>query len=1462
MKLLSIDSTPTSTTSPTLGNSTKNNHVTIQGAAASSSQVERTNARRGLSIRQRMMDEFEGGGERPAATVVRSSGRRKTAPMVKHSVSNKSFGGQGQGEKKVTFENKRAAPSSKQEEDSSSGMQQKQQEQDFQMPSPFLSSSIQEKPISRLSKTRLEKSKPKRVSKFKLRQQATQSDNVGAEGGFPSFDFPVGSLTRKGSTQNQQSKRSNSQMQKPKAEVKNSDSSMSSEADVMISNMSQNEINENVVELKSMLSSSTLEFLRNRSNQKKNSKDMNSSTSTHSAPESTQKTQTRDQYKQESSLEEKKAMAKKLASIKTEEELDEAYAMTMGITDNNNPTGEETELESASNLLRSTSFRQRVLGAKRVCEYLENRVQSMISEKGSMTCWTEYSTSYPVLLPVALRCILDQPCTDKYRLLHSHALRSIHALVLLFCHPEHRIFVSNFGNVVDPTYIYQMYFMKDAVPIPSPEVCYPKQGGNDNPGAKPSDAACYATDSSAESASLDGKAFYKDPLWTLLSRMRILPCIAKLLKPSFVKNLQHFDQNHLSIESITSICGVLAILSQRSPGGACAIAQHQDILPTMMSMTLEPGNDKGLPSDNNQKGDHCDSEEEKTGNEGEHGAVNNFLVNTKLAMPVVILFCTLTRQSRTVAECAHVEAVMEYLNCILSTDAENEDEWLLQKMCIILWRIRLRYALGLQHLSTFLSLSANQLTRCNQTKYSLASEYLSAFGALCDCVRITSFHGGFKSEADKAVLSNTDRETLIMAGVWLSSHAKGCYEFLMQSLVEEHKGVSSEIKLASARLRMIFSYVAAASPIDLNVDSIDEDSKESAFPEFETSDSQLVPVIPQHFSINILQRLIDSGILFECLNTVLRSYVKGWENYTCDTLNDGISYEEEACASSLVDIFFSSLFHLMGPKVRKRGHDDAGEEDSKLELLSERVFAHIVLVLQEQGPPKMTTTCLNRYEQPFQARIGWLNHAHFSIARYLVFALSIRSGSNTAIKVFPLIQCFSFSLVGRLQRSEEAMATILLSQDILFETKIGHLLDPTQSVCATQDMLLQEFCRTRRSQAQLDHSFKLIGRPGITSKGKGPFSLESLRSEADFRDYSVTNASELNSLLLPLESDWIWKVLSSSVSVKDEQNSEEWKSILEKSSLVTLSCLKILLSMEKVSSEVNFAATLSCGMKMYYLCNVCLYPENIIRYDGVITVFQELFDVYSRASSKEEENNGKKAFILACYKHSNVQYTKLASNMDITTEDEVYDDKVLEIFYDSRGQDEGNASRKELKAVDDFIGDICKAFVDFGAQYDIFVHIIRYLMSPGFPVRFRMRVLTNLSDLFHLLTTQEEMTDLGGTDMISILEKSMTGGLPNKDGSTKDSAEFLDELSSILSKKDVTTGIPNLSVLNGGFFYMFAVAHLARNLASSSLNCECGLEKMKHRMKTKNIDPSLRIDIVSICGISSDEGQWRRSKSC
>jgi hypothetical protein len=127
-----------------------------------------------------------------------------------------------------------------------------------------------------------------------------------------------------------------------------------------------------------------------------------------------------------------------------------------------------------------------------------------------------------------------------------------------------------------------------------------------------------------------------------------------------------------------------------------------------------------------------------------------------------------------------------------------------------------------------------------------------------------------------------------------------------------------------------------------------------------------------------------------------------------------------------------------------------------------------------------------------------------------------------------------------------------------------------------------------------------------------------------------------------------------------------------------------------------------------------------------------------------------------------------------------------------------------------------------------------------------MRVLTNLSDLFHLLTTQEEMTDLGGTDMISILEKSITGGLPNKDGSTKDSAEFLDELSSILSKKDVTTGIPNLSVLNGGFFYMFAVAHLARNLASSSLNCECGLEKMKHRMKTKNIDPSLRIDIVSV----------------
>eukprot|EP00957_Ditylum_brightwellii_P202917 15332381-Ditylum_brightwellii.AAC.1 len=95
-------------------------------------------------------------------------------------------------------------------------------------------------------------------------------------------------------------------------------------------------------------------------------------------------------------------------------------------------------------------------------------------------------------------------------------------MVLLFSHPENHIYDSSSSssssssrNIVDPTTIYQLYFMKDHVPTPSSSRLYtnsttkpsPVKGENDTEGGVGSGPGpgpgCYATNSSAESAEKD-----------------------------------------------------------------------------------------------------------------------------------------------------------------------------------------------------------------------------------------------------------------------------------------------------------------------------------------------------------------------------------------------------------------------------------------------------------------------------------------------------------------------------------------------------------------------------------------------------------------------------------------------------------------------------------------------------------------------------------------------------------------------------------------------------------------------------------------------------------------------------------------------------------------------------------------------------------------------------------------------
>ena len=237
----------------------------------------------------------------------------------------------------------------------------------------------------------------------------------------------------------------------------------------------------------------------------------------------------------------------------------------------------------------------------------------------------------------------------------------------------------------------------------------------------------------------------------------------------------------LSRDAIVAICGILSMLSLRAPGAAVAIAQHRDILPRLISATLEPG-----------QSDH------------------KFVVDPKVALPTVYLLCIICGQSRSAAK--SLQLVAGNILCIIASEADHEAEWHLQQWCIILWRILLRYGLCLSSLSTILPLSIRYLADdARDIRTCPTPEYLSAYAVICECVKIATLHGGSQSLGGKNFISGSDRETLAMSGMWLSSHAKNCADSFMAS-TDKVDDPRKRMKLMASRLRFLSCYFDASSP--------------------------------------------------------------------------------------------------------------------------------------------------------------------------------------------------------------------------------------------------------------------------------------------------------------------------------------------------------------------------------------------------------------------------------------------------------------------------------------------------------------------------------------------------------------------------------------------------------------------------------------------------------------------------
>ena len=1329
-------------------------------AAVPDGRMKPPSFRRSLARREQMMELGE--GVTPAAKVIRSS----KAPKVNSASSKKKNYGQEcaveiDDPEQISFEE--------------ASLDEHRKIGDTTNPRPaIMSEFIRERSVGATDDI---DSKPSssRESRFKQRNRHNGALHAPTAGGFPSLDIaPLGTLTRKSrasraepspNTLDRIEKNSVSTAVKPST-YSTPFTDLGIASDSMLSNMSLEEIREGIEEAQSILSSKSIEFLKRRG-QEKLAK--SKASSARGAPQYTQrdnsiyddKMMTRHeevQLAEKLAQEGKEKISELLSSVRTPDDMDRVYneALLLGLAaelpssalDNIAEVTEDGDVISdrmknlniATSLLRSTVPRQRLLGAKRACEILEEDAAALAERRRNNT----YSDSkdereamrrmYPSLLPVAVRCLLDESIatyqTAGGRLLLSTVLRCIRALMTLFVHPYHVIMMSSENHSYDdPFILYQTCFMGDVSHIPPGTEVYPPTQIRPLDEAGENNAACYRADSSAATAESDSKAFYRDPAWTLLSRMRILPCLSDVLR------CLSTESEILEATLLISICGILAMLSVRSQGAAGAIARHNGILPFLVSYCLSP----------KTTSDECAHYVDKKGSDD----INDGLFNTEVALPALILLCHLARQSRDIALLEMpFQMIIPELLAILCMEAESE----IQSWSVILLRVLIRYGVGIEHVQSLINMAAPRVEMM-QPDSSLGAHYLILFATMCD--------------ASKLIQQNQNCQTddsLAMSGAWLSSSVTNCFTSFQKVV----NGCGpNHIRLASAQLRFMASYVSTAAP---------------------TERAHFVPIVSRESCFEVMNATLESDMLDNALTIAL----KGSCNATWDACDDSQtqSLEDEAIGCAFVSSFMNF--------VKLVGREDASK------CFREKLFNKIVNSL-EQFTGRIHSSVTSKKNHCHPARQSWFVESEFSVLSMLC------EESSGLHSIRPLLSTFAFSLAGRLNMGHEAMAEFLFRQHNLFQ--LGHEIDRTETpALSLQTLFLTELSLEGRV-LQLDHSSNLFFKTDLCCRNKGP--LNSLRSTADFLCRSNNDVGG-GRFLLPLGGIWMWNVLSSTITSTGATTLDQNDVSLD----VVSHTLRLLLQLEVTPNTSYYMTSIHNGTKLYHLTNVCLFPENILSDDVIQSALSMLFKrVSGFCHSTMTDSFLSNDFIKACFGHSRIskESKKHSSKGDVNAQSQT-----AQKLYDLLENEEASSdrySKDELKALDDFVDDLCNAYIEYGGQYSTFTNFIRLFLRHDFPAKATTTVLARLHPILHLLTIEEEDRDA----QLFYLTQSISGGLPSLDSSHRDPSSVLDSFSSSLKKRDK-------DLLRHDHAYLLAVTVLSRNLSSSSQRCDCGLEAMKNRL--------------------------------
>jgi hypothetical protein len=1137
------------------------------------------------------------------------------------------------------------------------------------------------------------------------------------------------------------------------------------EAQSMLAGMSTEEIQDAQQELQSSISPETRAFLQQRAAKKKQKPQPHANTQPHAnaqrnknIPAPTTLPQPRKPRLQATTadeVQEKQRLAKLVSAVQTHQDLDQAYQTEMQQEhpllvgeDIKKEQGGKVDFQMACSLLRSTVPRQNLWASKAVRDVL---VQKAKQPETAVRDW-------PVILPVSLRCLLDQPPTANGFIVHTYVLQSLESLVLLGT-----LAINHDNETLD----YQLCYMDDAVPTSAsnafPAVSVQPLVVDEQKGPV---AAAYATSSSSTSANQDGEAFEKDPLWTLLSKMRILPRLAQLL--------EHEHHVVLPQEAVMSICAILHRLCQRSPGAASAIAHHPTLVQRIFERTLQ------------------------------QPTLNHPNVDENLALNAMILYCTLARQSRVVAETLKID---DWLPQVLATTATTDSEFQLQQLALVLWRTNLRYGLGLSSLSDLLTLAAKHLALPHSAPYSLSTHFVSALTQVLECTKVVHTKNAQDVARAKSI-SEDQLQILYLTPSWLSSTRRLVLAAEASSSSSSLSEDSTQQRQWNAtRLRFLAAFWI------LTKESVNRGG------EFKTEHVSMEDVSMEE-EVTILETLHEwtdpEGQVDHAWKEISKyAAVTDWNS--AKRMTDTAS--EASCCAYLESI--ASMIMTIEKSASQQGNIMVrGLTKSVVGQFTERILQGLKSAKEQEMAS--STEALSSKGVP-SAQRGWINQCHFTIAKFLAHALATEVVITSSADI-SLVRMFVFSLLGRLERGNESMAAVLFSIDSLFQPNSNPLDEQTVPAASPiSSMFLGELCGSDRARKQLDHSFKLQKGFGITPDGFGPFMLDSLLSDAD-QPGPTPHTSEL---VLPIGKLWLWQALSGVIQMKEEA---VVKGTNEAANVVS-ACLGVVLELEQEEdlSEENcfgYASRIPLGAKLYYLLNVCLHPEEVLRDDRVVDLAEAVVDRYLHRLDRTSVHE----FGKACLQHAAPAKKRRGASEEEEKLDEK--DQLLMAMFNPESSNDAALSSEEMRSLEAFLEDMSSAYTDYGGQYNFFTKCMRLFLVPVFPSVIRCRTMQELRGILHLLTLSGESEDLTCSEMVVLLGQSVAGGLPQSDGSVRDPSDVLDLVTSLLSQGGSTRPLD-------GYMLCYTLSLLVRNLATSlSESSAAGLEASKKRL--------LRLDAVFV----------------